>query len=93
MVVAWITFWSFCHREVCRGGWRWHGAFSGLSVTMSVNFYLPEEAISHEATGGYLHLDGIVQTGRQGCDGWHREAPSACVCDKLLHPVATVSLL
>ena len=34
MAVALTIFWSFCYREVCRGGWRWHGLLSGLSVTM-----------------------------------------------------------
>ena len=26
--------WSFCHREVCRSGWRCHKPFYGLSVTV-----------------------------------------------------------
>ena len=34
MVFTWTIFWSFCHRQVCRCGWRWHGPFSGNSVTM-----------------------------------------------------------
>ena len=34
MAVAWTILWSFCHREDCTGGWLWHGAFSGLSVTV-----------------------------------------------------------
>ena len=27
-------FLLFCHREVYRKGWRWHGLFSGVSVTV-----------------------------------------------------------
>ena len=34
MVVAWTIFWPFCHREVCRGLWRWHWPFSGPFVTV-----------------------------------------------------------
>ena len=27
-------FLVFCHHEVCRGRWQWHGPFFGLSVTV-----------------------------------------------------------
>ena len=32
--MAWSIFWSFCHHEVCRSGWRCHKPFYGLSVTV-----------------------------------------------------------
>ena len=35
MAMTRTIFWSFCHCEISRGRWRWHGPFTDLSVTVT----------------------------------------------------------